>query len=371
MKYSKKLVTVLAALSITAIAFTGCAGEDSKEKTTETTKTESTDVKDSGKTDREPVKAEKVEQKTVFVSPDWVQSVIDGQQEESENYVILEAAWGDEKESPDYTKGHIPGAIHVDIASVEGEPLWNLKSPEEIEKSMLDLGITKDKTVILYGPDVSGTARVAYAYLWAGVENVKVLNGGLDAWKKAGYDLQKESNKAEKAEDFGVKVPAHPEYWMSIDQVKEKLESDPNFKLVSIRSEDEFLGKTSGYTYIPKAGEPKGAVWGKGGSDPYSMEDYTNDDGTYITMEEMKELWKDLDFTDVNELSFYCGTGWRASIPFLIMYQNGYTNMSMYDGGWYEWQMDDSLPVQVGDPLKDDVEYSTVGELSDDKAAKE
>lgn len=375
MKYSRKLLAVVAALSISAIAFTGCAGNDSSEEKTETSSTETTETKDADKkeeqSNKEPVQAEKVEKQKVFVTPDWVQSVIDGQQEESENYVILEAAWGDEKESPEYTKGHIPGAIHVDIASVEGEPLWNLKSPEEIEKSLLELGITKDKTVILYGPDVSGTARVAYAYLWAGVENVKVLNGGLDAWKKAGYELEKESNKAEKVEEFGAEIPVHPEYWMSLEQVKEKLENDPNFKLVSIRSEEEFLGETSGYTYIPKAGEPEGAVWGKGGSDPFSMEDYTNDDGTYITMEQMKELWKDLDFTDENELSFYCGTGWRASIPFLIMYENGYTNMSMYDGGWYEWQMDDSLPVQVGDPKKDDVKHTTVGELSDDKAAKE
>ncbi|WP_353095081.1 hypothetical protein [Tissierella praeacuta] len=53
------------------------------------------------------------------------------------------------------------------------------------------------------------------------------------------------------------------------------------------------------------------------------MEDYTHEDGTYITMDEMKELWKDLDFTLDNDLAFYCGTGWRASIPFLIMYENG------------------------------------------------
>ncbi len=53
-----------------------------------------------------------------------------------------------------------------------------------------------------------------------------------------------------------------------------------------------------------------------------------------------------------NELSFYCGTGWRATIPFLICYENGMTNMTVYDGGWYQWQMDDSLPVQVGIPRK-------------------
>ena len=293
-----------------------------------------------------------------------------GDQDESKNYLVLEASWGTEDDSPDYKKEHIPGAIHVDIASIEGEPYWNLKSPKEVEQAILDLGITKDTTVILYGSDVSATARVAYAYLWAGVENVKILDGGLNAWKQAGYSLEKNSNKPSKAKNFGSKVPAHPEYQLSLEDTKKKLESDKNFKLVSIRSYNEFIGETSGYTYIPKAGEPKGAVWGKGGSDPYSMEDYTHPDGSYIDMDEMRDLWKDLDFDESNELSFYCGTGWRASIPFLIMYENGFTNISMYDGGWYQWQLDDTLPVQVGDPQKNQVTFTTVGELSNDKAAK-
>lgn len=236
---------------------------------------------------------------------------------------------------------------------------------------MLEMGVTSDKTVILYGEDMSGTSRVAYAYLWAGVKDVKVLNGGLEAWKSAGLELETTINNPTKADKFGVEVPAHPEYWISLEDTKKKVESDPNFKLVSIRSYKEFNGETSGYTYIEKAGEPKGAVWGKGGSDPYHMEDYTHDDGTVITLEETLELWKDLDFTDKNELAFYCGTGWRATIPFLIMYENGYKNMTLYDGGWYQWQMNDDLPVQVGDPAKGNVEYKSVKELPNDKAAPE
>ena len=44
--------------------------------------------------------------------------------------------------------------------------------------------------------------------------------------------------------------------------------------------------------------------------------------------------------------------------------------MTLYDGGWYQWQMNEDLPVQVGDPNSDDVVYTTVGKLSTDKAAK-
>ena len=48
------------------------------------------------------------------------------------------------------------------------------------------------------------------------------------------------------------------------------------------------------------------------------------------------------------------GTGWRATVPFLVLYENGYDNISVYDGGWYEWLMHDDYPVQVGDPASDE-----------------
>ena len=344
---NKKLVSLLLTAVLSLGVLTGCSSkEEAKEADTNT----------------EKVTAEAVDTKTVFVTPEWVQSVIDGNQKESENYVIGEVSWGTYKDSPSYTKGHIPGAIHINTDSVEEGPVWNILSPEKIEQSMLENGITKDTTVILYG-DPSAAGRVAFTYLWAGVENVKMLNGGIEAWEKAGYKTETDVVEAKKAEDFGTKVPAHPEYCLSIEDTKEKLK-DENFKLVSIRSEDEFLGKTSGYAYINKAGEPEGAVWG------FDTDRYVNEDGTCINMEQMKELWNECDFSADNELSFYCGTGWRACVPWLICYENGMTNMTVFDGGWNEWQMDDSNPVQVGDPASDDCVHTTVGELSNDKAAK-
>lgn len=367
----KRLMLLLSLVLVFALALTAC-GEKAKEEpkqekenATEQKDEKNEETKDEGKSEDA---VEKVDVKKVFVSAEWVKSVIDGKQDESKKFVIAEAAWGSAADSPDYNNGHLPGAIHVDTASIEGEPLWNIKTPEEVEKALCDAGITHDTVVILYGPDPSGVARVAHAYLWAGVENVKILNGSLNAWKAAGYELEKEPNEAKPVKEFGVKVPAHPEFVLSLEDAKKNLEGNDNFKLVSIRSYDEFIGKTSGYSYIPKAGEPKGAVWGKGGSDAYHMEDYVKEDGTYINLDEMKALWSELDFSLENELSFYCGTGWRASIPFLIMYENGYENMSVYDGGWFEWQSHDELDCQVGDPRdKDKVKYPKVGELANEK----
>lgn len=311
---------------------------------------------------------ESVAKNKVFVSAEWLKSVIDGKQEESKDFVILESAWGEIKDDKAYTDGHIPSAFHMNTDSIESDERWNIRSASEIEKLLKDYGITKDTTVITYGntPVIAADDRVAVALLWAGVENVKVLDGGIDAWKKAGYELETTVNEPKATEkEFGVKVPAHPEYILSIDQVKEKLK-DKNFKLVSIRSKDEFLGKTSGYGYIDRAGEPLGAIWGHDTDDS----SYNNEDGTTVGLDKLNAYLSEYNASTKNELSFYCGTGWRAAIPFLIAYENGISNATIYDGGWFEWQMDGENPVQLGEPGSKEYKEVKVKDLSTDKAKK-
>lgn len=324
----------------------------------------------------EPVSADPVEVRTVYVTPDWVKSVVDQNQKGYEDYVICEVAY-DAEASEGYKEGHLPGAIYVSIQEVEDatgseEGAYNLLAADQVRDNLLKHGITKDKKVILYGDDPCGVGRQAYGYIWCGVEDVKILNGGEAAWTAAGYELDKDGeHKADAAKDFGTEVPAHPEYWTSIEDAKDKVANDENFKLVSIRSEPEWLGETSGYSYMDKAGEPDGAVWGKGADTAFDVAQFLNKDGTVKDLAGFEEVWKDCDFNLDNHLAFYCGTGWRACPPFLVLYENGYDNISVYDGGWYEWLMHDDYPVQVGDPASDSCQHTTVGELPTGKALKE
>ena len=300
-----------------------------------------TETTNQAATQTDSVNAAPVEKQRVYVSADWVKSVIDGNQSQSSNYVILEASWGEP--SADYKKAHIPGALHINTDLIEEPNYWNVRTPEEIEQVMKDFGISKDTAVIIYG-EPSPAARVALTFLWAGVEEVHILDGNLKAWTDMGYATSNNDEKATPIEDVGVTVPAHPEYIISLpEQIIEK-QKDPNFKLVSIRSWDEFIGKISGYSYIEKVGEPKGAVWGR---DEF---DYVDDNGKVISIDKAQKIWNEWGVTKDNEISFYCGTGWRAAIPFLIAYQEGWTNVTLFDGGWYVWQMNPELPIQLGDP---------------------
>lgn len=300
-----------------------------------------TETTNQAATQTDSVNAAPVEKQRVYVSADWVKSVIDGNQSQSSNYVILEASWGEP--SADYKKAHIPGALHINTDLIEEPNYWNVRTPEEIEQVMKDFGISKDTAVIIYG-EPSPAARVALTFLWAGVEEVHILDGNLKAWTDMGYATSNNDEKATPIEDVGVTVPSNPEYIISLpEQIIEK-QKDPNFKLVSIRSWDEFIGKISGYSYIEKVGEPKGAVWGR---DEF---DYVDDNGKVISIDEAQKIWNEWGVTKDNEISFYCGTGWRAAIPFLIAYQEGWTNVTLFDGGWYVWQMNPELPIQLGDP---------------------
>ena len=241
---------VFVSMAMEAALLTACGGTQKSETTTaqttvQTTAGQSTEAQTAAVSAENTSSTQTVDKQKVYVSAEWVKSVIDGKQPESSDYKIIEVAWGKESDDKAYTKGHIPGAYHLNTDDLESDKDWNLRTPEEIGKLLASYGITKDTTVILYGTDGVDSAddRAAFAFLWAGVENVKCLDGGFKAWEKAGYNVETTSNKpVATTKDFGVKIPAHPEYVMDIETVKKKLADDPNFKLVSIRSKDEFDG---------------------------------------------------------------------------------------------------------------------------------
>jgi thiosulfate/3-mercaptopyruvate sulfurtransferase len=80
------------------------------------------------------------------------------------------------------------------------------------------------------------------------------------------------------------------------------------------------------------------------------MEDYLNIDSTMRSFHEIASRWGDAGISPDKQVIFYCGTGWRASQAFFSACLMGWRDIGVYDGGWLEWSLDESNPVERGVP---------------------
>ncbi len=277
------------------------------------------------------------------------------------SYVICHAHYQNRSA---YEEGHIPGAIDVDTNTLESTETWNRRSPAELERTLKDLGIASNTTVILYGrfsfPDNAdpfpgssagqlAAMRCALILLYAGVRDVRVLNGGLQSWLDDGHSVSTEDTPRHPVEEFGAPIPGRPQLVVDLPEAREILKA-PDRNLVSVRSWREFIGEVSGYNYIEKKGRIPGAVFGNCGSDAYHMENYRNPDHTCREYGEIAALWKEAGVTPDKFNAFYCGTGWRASEAFFNAWLMGWPRAAVYDGGWFEWSNDETNPIATGIP---------------------
>jgi thiosulfate/3-mercaptopyruvate sulfurtransferase len=238
-----------------------------------------------------------------------------------------------------YRSGHIPGAQYLDIAQFERAPLWNKVPDDLLLAILLAHGVAHDSCVVLYGRNMLAAARVAHLMLYAGVRDVRLLDGGLAAWCAAGLALSVVPAPPYAALlKFGADFPAHPEYLIGLEQAC-RLLTQHDGTLASIRSWAEFSGQTSGYSYIAAKGEIPGALWGRAGADGdvNSMSDYHDANGCMRDPSAIVNFWQDSGIVRERQVAFYCGTGWRASLAFYYAWLMGWERISVFDGGWYEW----------------------------------
>ncbi|WP_299014013.1 sulfurtransferase [uncultured Photobacterium sp.] len=284
-----------------------------------------------------------------LVSPEWLQQVINGESAlyaPEKGFKVVEVAWGPPTK---YLAAHIPGALYLNTNNIESEPWWNRVDDKKLKDVIKDLGIRFDTTVVLYGRDNTAAARAASILMYAGVEDVRLLNGGWKSWVNAGYITEPMLNTATAKVDFGRPIPSRSDLIIDVPEAKNIL-ADPEHKsLVSIRSWDEYTGKTSGYRYIKPMGRITGSKWGHAGSDAYHLEHFRNPDDTMISADIIEAFWKHWGIEKTQQVSFYCGTGWRAAEVFFYAHVMGWDNISVFDGGWFEWSGDPANPTSTGE----------------------
>lgn len=267
----------------------------------------------------------------------WVKDLLEGEKVkyyDGRPLKVFNVGWGEDGKL--HKKGHIHGSYWVHTGRVEEGPLWNRVSDEKIKSEMEKLGITTNTLVLIYG-DPMAAARFGVIAKYAGVEDVRVINGGLKAWEEAGYPIETKMEDPKPVKEFGASVPQNPEIIIDLPEAIKLLEAKDG-DLISIRSWKEYLGKVSGYDYIKPRGRIKGSKWGMAGSDPWHLEDYRSIDQSYMRpYTEIQEMWEKLKIDPKNDLAFYCGTGWRASEVWFYAQAIGLEGISIYDGGWKEW----------------------------------
>jgi 3-mercaptopyruvate sulfurtransferase SseA len=301
-----------------------------------------------------------------LVHPDWLREVLDGGAPEAApdgDFLLFHVNFGVPEE---YEEDHLPGALYLDTNLLENPDDWNRRSPAELSAALCSLGVTRDTTVILYGRDTEGHAnekwpgrragqiaatRAALILSYCGVVDVRLLDGGYDAWVRAGHELETTPHGPTPVPAFGAPIPLQPEVIVDIEEAKGILADPAGAALVSVRTWNEHIGKVSGYNYIGPAGRIAGDVWGNCGSDAYHMQHYRNVDNTMRPYPEIAANWKDAGITPDKWVAFYCGTGWRASETWFYAFLMRWPRIAVYDGGWYEWSRNPlDNPVEVGEP---------------------
>jgi 3-mercaptopyruvate sulfurtransferase SseA len=284
------------------------------------------------------------------VTPQWLAARVRGETVAAEScsaWRLFEVAWDG---NLSFTQGHVPGARYLDTRAFERAPRWTKVPDPELLQTLLDHGVRHDTTVILYGRNPLAAARVAHLMLYAGVTDVRLLDGGFSAWLSAACPVESGVPAGyPPARDFGARLPGCGQYLVDTQQVKRLLQQQ-DAVLVSIRSWSEHIGSISGYSTITAKGEIPGALWGRAGDDGdvNSMSDFQRPDGTMKPPHEILAFWQQAGIEPSRHTVFFCGTAWRASLAFFYAWLMNWERISVYDGGWHEWSRDPANPVDHG-----------------------
>jgi molybdopterin synthase sulfurtransferase len=301
-----------------------------------------------------------------LVHPAWLADLQAGRRPEAApigDWLLFHVNFGVPAE---YEEAHVPGAVYLDTNWLEDPADWNRREPDELQAALAGLGIRPDTTVVLYGRDTEGHAnekwpgrragqiaatRAALILTYAGVRDIRVLDGGYDHWVRAGHPVETRRREPSPVAAFGIAIPQQPQVIVDIGEAKEILADPADAALVSVRTWREHVGSVSGYNYIVPAGRIAGDVWGNCGTDAYHMQHYRTIDNTMRAYPEIAANWEEAGITPDKWVAFYCGTGWRAAETWFYAYLMGWDRIAVYDGGWFEWSKDPvNNAIEVGLP---------------------
>jgi len=238
----------------------------------------------------------------------------------------------------EYAAGHVPGAAYVDLDTDLADPpgvrgRHPLPAQATFEAAMRRVGVRGDRPVVVYD-DWAGraAARCWWLLRFHGHRDVRVLDGGLAAWQRAGGAV--EPGTVAVAPGTFAADPGHLAV-LDIDDVLSFVEAGT---LIDARAPERFRGDVE--PVDPVAGHVPGAVNVPTGAN-------LRDDGTFRSAEELRALYGRVRRSEDDQVAAYCGSGVTAAHDVLALASIG-VDAALYPGSWSEWVADPVRPVATG-----------------------
>jgi thiosulfate/3-mercaptopyruvate sulfurtransferase len=270
------------------------------------------------------------EASTILVDPAWL-----GEHMEDPNLVIADA-----RNPQEYAAAHLPGAVHLPLAgyqiaetSAEGLAAY----ARQLGPAVAQAGINHGDTVVVYDMDIGPpAARTFWALEHLGHSNVRVLNGGIQAWYRESRPLSSDPVRRP-AGDF--EPDPQPERVAGVDEVQAHLE-DQGWLILDSRSESEYKGQQVPFG-CSRAGRIPGAKW-------LEWNQLVEPTGRLKDQVDIHAAAEAAGASNEKDLVTYCHVGSRSAHLYLSLRSAGYRKVRNYVGSWNEWGNRADLPIEGG-----------------------
>ncbi|ROS31459.1 sulfurtransferase [Cellulomonas sp. PhB150] len=253
--------------------------------------------------------------------------------------VLLDVRWalGRTDGHEQYLAGHLPGAVFVDLDAELAAPpspaegRHPLPAVADLEAAARRWGVREDRAVVAYdGGGGISAARAWWLLRWAGLREVRLLDGGLEAWTAAGLPLEAGAVVAEPG-DLVVRPGGMP----TIDADDAAAWDGP---LLDARAAERYAGEVE--PVDPQAGHIPGAV-----SAPTASN--LDADGTFLAADALRDRFRALGAAAGAPVAVYCGSGVTAAHEVAALASVG-IEAALYPGSWSQWSNDEARPVATG-----------------------
>lgn len=281
--------------------------------------------------------------KTALITAAALAEALDG---EGPRPALLDVRWelstGAQRDR--YEQGHIPGAAFVDLdADLSSPPGVGGRHPlptaDAFEAAMRAAGVDSARPVVVYDAATSiAAARAWWLLRYFGHDDVRVLDGGLDAWREQGLGLERGPGGAPGGGPGGGDFTASPGEMPVLDAAA-ALRLARDGVLLDARAPERFSGESE--PVDPVAGHIPGAR-----NRPTTTN--VTQTGEFLQPDQLRAAFAQAGVWDGVSVGAYCGSGVSATHEVLALELAGYPDAALYPGSWSEWVSDPKRPVATG-----------------------